>query len=130
MRGGMAAVSFLMRLRGLHVVHLITVGGRSGLRRQNDLLALHDSPNEWIVVGSFAGSQRHPDWYYNMARNPAQIWVRDGGREVRVDASNLTGTDRRAAYDRMIAMYKGYAGYETKTDREIPVVRLTAVGQG
>ena len=88
------------------------------------LLALRDGPDAWIVAGSYAGSAQHPAWYFNMAQHPDDIWVQDGGRSVRVEASNLKGEAYEAAYSRLIAIYKGYAGYREKTDREIPVVRL------
>ena len=62
-----------------------------------------------------------------MAKHPDQIWLRDARRRTRVDATTLHGEPAEAGSARLIAVYKGYAGYRTKTDREIPVVRLTAV---
>ena len=62
-----------------------------------------------------------------MARHPDDIWLRDGTREVRVDARTLHGDAADEAYARLIAIHHGYAAYRTKTDREIPVIRLEAV---
>ena len=128
MRAGMQVVSALFRLRGLRVVTLTTVGSKTGEERSADLLSVMDGPDIWIVAASSAGSARHPAWYVNMAKNPDRIWLKDGSRRVRVDANNLKGEERAEAYSRLVAIYKGYAGYVQKTDREIPVVRLSAIG--
>jgi deazaflavin-dependent oxidoreductase (nitroreductase family) len=127
MRVGMSLVSTFMRMRGLNVITLTTVGARSGQQRTTDLLAVPDGPDAWIIAASFAGAAQHPAWYFNIARHPDQIWLSDRKRRVRVDATTLHGDAAKAGYDRLIAMYKGYAAYPTKTDREIPVVRLTVV---
>ncbi|MSQ23759.1 MAG: nitroreductase family deazaflavin-dependent oxidoreductase [Chloroflexi bacterium] len=126
-RVGMSIVSALFRLRGLRIVTLTTIGARSGERRSTDLLSVPDGPDAWIVAASFAGSARHPAWYINMAKNHGHIWLKDGSRRLQVDANNLKGEARDEAYGRLIAIYQGYAGYQQKTDREIPVVRLSAV---
>ena len=128
MRAGMRVVSAVFRLRGLRVVTLTTVGSQTGEERSADLLAVMDGPDAWIIAASFAGSARHPAWYVNMARNPDRIWLKDGSRRVPVEANNLKGAERTEAYSRLVAIYKGYAEYLQKTDREIPVVRLSAVG--
>ena len=123
---GMAVVSALFKLRGLRIVTITTIGSKTGEERTTDLLSTPDGPDAWIVTASFAGSAKHPAWYVNMARNPDRIWLKDGSRRVRVEANNLTGAEGDAAYARLEGIYKGYAGYKTKTDREIPVIRLSA----
>jgi deazaflavin-dependent oxidoreductase (nitroreductase family) len=127
MRIGMSVASMVFRLRGQKVVTITTVGAKTGKERTTDLLASADGSDAWLVAASFAGSTRHPAWLVNMAKNPDRIWLQDGARKVRVDAVNLEGAERDAGYARMVAMYKGYADYEKKTDRKIPVVRLTAL---
>ena len=128
MRVGMGLISAVFRLRGLRVVTLTTVGARSGEERSTDLLSVMEGPDAWIIAASFGGSARHPAWYVNMAKNPDRIWLKDGSRRVRVDASNLKGAERAEAYSRLVEIYKGYAAYTQKTDREIPVVCLSPVG--
>ncbi|MGH2469442.1 MAG: nitroreductase/quinone reductase family protein, partial [Chloroflexota bacterium] len=127
MKAGQALVSRLMRLRGIRVARLTTVGARTGQERTTDLIALHDASNTWIVVASYAGSANHPAWYFNMARNPDRVWLDDGHGRVRVTADTLSGGEREEAYAKLLRIWKGYAGYQQKTDREIPVVRLTAM---
>jgi deazaflavin-dependent oxidoreductase (nitroreductase family) len=123
----MALGSAFMRMRGIRVVQLATIGAQSGQQRTTDLIAVPDGPDAWIVMASSAGSAKHPAWYFNMARHSDQIWLRDGDRRVRVEANNVHGEERDAAFNKLVAIWKSYAGYVKKTDRQIPLVRLTAV---
>jgi deazaflavin-dependent oxidoreductase (nitroreductase family) len=127
MKIGMSVGSALFRLRGLPVVTLTTTGARTGQRRTTDLLAVRDGPDAWIIAASSGGSAQHPGWFFNMARWPDQIWLRDGKRQTRVEAATLRGEEASSGYARLIALNKIYASYPTKTDRDIPVIRLTAV---
>lgn len=127
MKLGMGLASFYMKLRGMPVVQLITVGAKTGQERTTDLIGAPDGGNAWIVVASYAGSVKHPAWFINMARNPDKIWLKAGGRKVKVEGQTLQGPPRDEAWKKMIAIWPGYAGYSEKTDREIPVVRLTVV---
>jgi deazaflavin-dependent oxidoreductase (nitroreductase family) len=126
-RAMMTLVSAMFRWRGQRVITLTTVGSQTGLERNNDLIAVPDGDSAWFVVASAGGSARHPAWYVNMARNPDLIWVKDGPRRVRVEAENVAASERQQVYQRFVDIYGGYAGYERKTDREIPVVRLSEV---
>ena len=128
MRVFQTIVSFVMRLFGIRVVQLSTKGARTGQQRTTDLIAIPDGPDAWIITATSAGSAKHPAWYFNMVKHPDDIWLRDSGRRVRVDANNLKGEQAESAYAKLIAKWKGYASYRTKTDREIPVVRLSALG--
>jgi deazaflavin-dependent oxidoreductase (nitroreductase family) len=120
----------LMRLRGAKLLELTTTGARTGLARTVTLGWFPDEPDikdAWLVVASNAGAAQHPAWYLNMARNPDQVWISLDGRKVHVQPESLKGEEREAAWNRVVAKSPGYAGYTTKTDREIPVVRLRAV---
>jgi deazaflavin-dependent oxidoreductase (nitroreductase family) len=78
----------------------------------------------WLVVASAGGSARHPAWYHNMAAHPDQVWIEFGGRHVRVTPTQLDGDARAQAWQRITQSQPRYAGYEQKTDRAIPVIRL------
>ena len=84
-----------------------------------------DGKDAWLVVASLGGAAQHPAWYFNMAKNPDQIWVTIKGRKRRVRAELLKGAERAAAWQRITAVAPNYKGYQEQTDREIPVVRLT-----
>lgn len=53
------------------------------------------------------------------------MWIEFGGKQQRVTASQLAGEERAQAWQRITQAQPRYAGYQTKTDREIPIVKLT-----
>jgi len=116
--------NWVMRLRGARLLELTTTGARSGLPRTVTLGWFPDGKDAWLVVASNAGAAQHPAWYINMAKNPDQVWITIDGRKVHVQPESLKGEEREEAWRRIVAKSPGYGGYTTKTDREIPVVRL------
>ncbi|GAC1313444.1 MAG: hypothetical protein NVSMB2_01350 [Chloroflexota bacterium] len=127
---GMNALIFrLFRGRpffGMRLLQLTTVGAKSGQARTTTLGYLPDGENAWLITASAAGAARHPAWYFNLAKNPDRVWIQIGERKIKVRPESLKGTDRDNAYRRFETTTKSYTGYPQKTDREIPVVRLTA----
>jgi deazaflavin-dependent oxidoreductase (nitroreductase family) len=115
------------RFMGFKVLMLTTVGARSGQMRRTTLGFFVDPDNAdaWIIVASAGGAASHPGWYFNLARNPEQVWIEVGKQKLRVAPEQLKGAERAAAWQRVVTEAPGYATYETKTDREIPLVRLT-----
>ena len=61
-------------------------------------------------------------------KNPDKVWVQVGNRKFRAHVESLTGKDREEAYARVVAVAPVYGGYVKKTDREIPVLRVTPAG--
>jgi deazaflavin-dependent oxidoreductase (nitroreductase family) len=114
------------RFAGNRILSLTTVGARSGQTRRNNVAYFDDGDDAWLVVGSAGGAATHPAWVFNLARHPDQVWIEIGQRKVRVTPRSLTGQERADAWRRIIAESPGFASYETRTDREIPVIRLTA----
>jgi deazaflavin-dependent oxidoreductase (nitroreductase family) len=115
------------RLRGAPLLTLTTYGSRP---QREHSVALRYFPDPevrgaYLVIASFGGIAKHPAWYVNMARNPDRIRVTLKGRTVRVRADSLSGAERDAMWARIVAQAPGYADYQSKTDREIPIVRLT-----
>jgi F420H(2)-dependent quinone reductase len=102
---------------------LHTTGRRSGQPRQTPLSYTEDGAG-YIVIASDGGSPRHPDWFLNLGDDPvAEVDV--GGRRVRVRAETVTGDERDRLWRQAVGSYGGYAGYQARTDRQIPVVRLS-----
>ena len=118
-------VGLFFRLRGHTTVELTTVGAKSGNEHTVQLLGFPDEADAWLVVASYAGAAKHPAWYFNMARNPDKIWLQVGGRKRHVAAENLQSDEYDAVWQRLLTRYAGYASYQEKTDRKIPIVRLT-----
>jgi len=133
MSAGLAVMVFAYRLLGDRfriggqpLVLLTTVGAKTGKARRT-LLGRFADGNNWLIVASFAGSARHPAWYFNLARNPDKVWVEVDGRTQRVRPESLQGQEREDALLRIIALAPAYGAYQENTDREIPVVRLTPI---
>jgi deazaflavin-dependent oxidoreductase (nitroreductase family) len=115
------------RFPGLPLLLLTTVGAKSGQERRTTLCYLGRGEREWVIIASIGGGAKHPAWYFNLARNPEKVWIEVDGRKVKVRPESLKGAERAEAWQKIVAAAPGYAEYQQKTDREIPVVRLTAV---
>ena len=101
---------------------LTTTGARSGQQRTVPVAAFREGGG-WLIVGSMGGAAAHPAWVHNLAKNPeAEIEVE--GRRLRVRAATLHGDERAKHWQRITTERPTFAGYEAKTDREIPVIRL------
>lgn len=113
------------KMQGSPVLLLETRGRKSGKRRTTPLLYLPDGRN-LVIVASKGGAANHPAWWLNLKANPrtkAQV----GARTLEVRAEETEGEDKEQLWRRLVAMYPGYADYQQRTDREIPVVRLRPV---
>jgi deazaflavin-dependent oxidoreductase (nitroreductase family) len=101
-------------------------GARSGTVRVNPLAYQKDG-DTFIVFGSKGGAPTNPDWYHNLRANPeAEIEV--GTESVRVKARIAGGEERDRIWTRQKQLMPGFAAYEKKTSRQIPVIILEPVG--
>jgi deazaflavin-dependent oxidoreductase (nitroreductase family) len=116
--------NLFLKSRGMRILQLTTVGARSGNEHSVYLTYFPDG-NGFLVVGSAGGAAKHPAWLYNLAKNPDRIWATMDGRKIPVRPESLKGEEREAAWRRIVAEQSLYGSYEQKTDREIPIVRLT-----
>jgi len=110
---------------GFPTVLLTTVGAKTGKERTHVLGGFADGEEAWLVVASKGGAPTHPGWFINLAKNPDKIWIEVGNRRLAVKAESLKGAEREEALARVAAIAPRYGGYQEKTDREIPVIRLT-----
>lgn len=108
---------------GAPLLLLHTFGARSGSERVNPMMYLPDG-DRFLVFASKAGADTNPDWYHNLVANPAAS-VEVGDETIEVVAEELTGAERDRKYAEQASLYPGFADYETKTTRVIPVVALT-----
>ena len=113
------------RLAGLPMVLLFLVGRKSGKPRRTPLLCMRDG-EDLVIVASFYGSPSHPAWYHNLMANPESD-VREGRRRYRVRARTAKPEEREKLWPRLVDFYPDYAAYQSRTDREIPVVILSPV---
>jgi len=114
-------------MMGFPVVLLTTKGARSGEERTVSLGGFADGDDAWLVVASMGGSARHPAWFKNMVQHPDEIWLEVGSQKMKVTCESLVGKAREDALSRIAAISARYGGYQKKTDREIPIVRLTRI---
>jgi deazaflavin-dependent oxidoreductase (nitroreductase family) len=108
---------------GAPLLLLTTTGAKSGLARTSPMMYLPDG-DRLVVFASKAGAPTNPDWYHNLVANPSAT-VEVGTESFDVDAHVTTGAERDELYARQAKLYPGFAEYETKTDRVIPVVALS-----
>ncbi len=104
---------------------LTTIGRKSGEERTTPVNWFPGPDGSWLVVASANGAAADPAWYLNLAANPDRARIELAGRTVQVRAEQLTGKARDEAWRTITAANKQFAAYEAKTDRAIPVVRLT-----
>jgi deazaflavin-dependent oxidoreductase (nitroreductase family) len=100
-------------------------GAKTGLTRTTPGGGFPDGQNSWLVVTSFSGAARHPAWFLNMARHPDDIWLEVGTERFKVRSESVEGQEQAEALARIAAIAPRYEKYQQKTDREIPIVRLT-----
>ena len=114
-------------LRGVPIIVLTSVGARSGKLRKTALMRVeHDG--EYAVVASKGGAPEHPTWYHNLVAHP-HVELQDGSSKLDYTARELTGAERDVWWERAVAVWPDYAGYQTKTDRLIPVLLLTPIAE-
>jgi len=117
------------QIMGLPAVLLTTVGAKTGRERTHVLGGFADGPDAWLMVASNGGAPTHPAWFYNICRNPDRVWMQVGNRKLRVAVESLQGEAREKGLAKVTAISPRYGGYQKKTDREIPVLRLTPADQ-
>lgn len=109
-------------LRGAPVCLVTTTGRKSGQPRTAPLLYLADGANV-VIVASKGGMAKHPIWYLNLVANPA-CTVEIGRDKRAMRAHTASAAEKTLLWPRLVAMYRDYADYQARTDREIPVVVL------
>ena len=106
------------------VVELTTTGRKTGQPRTVMLTSPVQEGSTIVIVASRGGDDHHPAWFLNLRDHP-EVQVSTGGQPRRTMRARVATADERAAlWPRVTAAYKGYANYQTKTDREIPLVLL------
>jgi deazaflavin-dependent oxidoreductase (nitroreductase family) len=111
------------QFEGAPLLLLHSTGAKSGQARVNPMMYLADG-DDLVVFASKAGAPTSPDWYHNLVANPrAAVEVED--RTVNVSATVAEGETRERLWTLQKELYPGFAEYEAKTTRQIPVVVLT-----
>ena len=103
---------------------LITKGRKTGRLRTTPVLYL-EVGSDFVVVASFGGNDMHPAWYLNLKEDPeAEVVIR--GDHRRVTSREITSEEKKLIWPRLVKVYPQFDVYQQRTNREIPLMRLTA----
>jgi deazaflavin-dependent oxidoreductase (nitroreductase family) len=111
---------------GKSLLLLHTIGAKSGLERINPVACISDG-DRLVIIASKGGAPTNPDWYHNLIANPLAT-VELGNEKFQVRAAVSTEPERTRLYNKMVEMMPGFAEYQLKTKRAIPVIILTRAG--
>lgn len=112
------------RVAKMPVLQLTTIGRTSGLSRSVILTSPLQEKNAIVIVASRGGDDQHPAWFLNLRDNPQVEVTYMGQPKKKMTARIATDVERERMWPLVTASYKGYAGYQTKTTRKIPLVIL------
>ncbi len=108
---------------GVTALLLTTTGRKSGQKRTTPLIYARDG-DDFIVVASKGGAPSHPAWYLNIAQTPeVEIQVMD--QVLKADSETVEGPERERLWKVVTDLWPNYDQYAERTDRKIPVVKLT-----
>ena len=109
-------------LEGVPCVILTTKGRKTGKLRKTPLMRI-EHEGVYAVVASLGGAPQHPVWYLNLLANP-DVSLQDGDKVFDFHARTATPEEKRHWWPRLTAVWPPYSEYQSKTERDIPVVLL------
>jgi deazaflavin-dependent oxidoreductase (nitroreductase family) len=113
---------------GMPAVRLAVTGRKSGLRRETMLTAPILDDQKVVLVASKGGDDRDPEWFRNLVANPeVEVTIIRTGETRHLKARVASAEEKAELWPTIVAAYRGYAGYQKRTDRQIPVVICEAV---
>jgi deazaflavin-dependent oxidoreductase (nitroreductase family) len=110
------------------VLELTTTGRKSGQPRSTMLTSPWQDGDTMAIVASAGGGDRDPAWFLNLRDDPS-VGVRSGSSTRQMTARITEGDEKAELWSQIIKRYDNYSSYQSKTDREIPVVLLEPVDQ-
>ena len=115
-------------VNGTTILLLTTKGRHSGEPRVHPLIYrdASDDADSYLIVASKGGAPDAPDWYKNLSANP-EVEVQIKADKFKARARTATPDEKPALWQRMVEVWPDYAKYQTRTDRDIPVVVLERV---
>jgi deazaflavin-dependent oxidoreductase (nitroreductase family) len=112
---------------GMPVLELTTIGRRSGEPRSVMLTSPLRDGESMVIVASRGGDDRHPAWFHNLSAEPkVEVAVKGGPKQTMI-ARVATPEERARLWPQIAEKYTNYAGYQKRTEREIPLVLLDPV---
>lgn len=109
------------------VLKLTTTGRKSGQPREIMLTSPVQDGDAFVVVASRGGDDHHPAWFVNLRDNPT-VWIETQDQPKHERRARIaTQTERDTLWPTIVSKYANYGGYQSKTDREIPLIFLEKV---
>ena len=108
-------------LVGMPAVELHTIGRKTGERRRTMLTSPVHHDGRVVLVASKGGDDRDPQWYRNLRANP-DVEITIDGETKKMQARTASVEEKAALWPDIVATYKGYASYQKRANRDIPVV--------
>lgn len=109
---------------GRALILLHHVGARTGTPRTSPVMAIHPDDDTWLIAASMGGAPTHPGWFHNLRAQP-DVTIETPEATVAVHAEVLAPDERDAAWALFTQRSDGFRKYQERTERVIPVVRLT-----
>jgi len=107
---------------GAPLLLLTTTGAKSGKRRTIPLVCLPDG-DRLVIFASKGGAPTNPDWYHNLVAHP-EVTIEVGTETFEATAVVISGEERDQLYAKQAKLFPGFAEYQAKTERRIPVIAL------
>lgn len=114
------------QFEGAPLLLLHSTGAKSGEERITPVVYLPDA-DHYVIFASKAGAPTNPDWYHNLRANPGAT-VEVGTETLTVNARIAESDERERLWTEQKRLMPGFADYEAKTTRTIPVVVLEPSG--
>jgi F420H(2)-dependent quinone reductase len=106
---------------GLPIIVVTTRGNKTGKIRKFALMRVEHG-GEYALVASKGGAPAHPLWYHNLVADPVAVTIQDGPEPFDAEVREVGGAERDVWWERAVAAYPPYAEYQTRTERQIPVL--------
>jgi deazaflavin-dependent oxidoreductase (nitroreductase family) len=113
------------RFAGRTLLLLHTVGAKSNEERINPVACITDG-DRLVIIASKGGAPTNPDWYHNILAHPL-VTVEFGTEQFQAQAEVASEPERTRLFNKMVEVAPGFAEYQRKTTRVIPVIILTRV---
>jgi len=123
---GLTGGRLLAQMGGMPVIVLTTTGRRSGTPRSTVLTSPVHDDDRIVLIASYGGDDRDPAWFLNLRDHP-DVSVRMVGRERAMRARIAGPGEKAELWPAVVAAYHGYAAYQRRTERDLPVVILEPV---
>jgi deazaflavin-dependent oxidoreductase (nitroreductase family) len=114
-------------MQSMSVLLLTMTGRKSGKKRTVPLGSFRDG-SDYVIIASYAGLPQKPAWFLNLKSNP-EATIQVGRQKIRVKAETAHPEKRQELWARLLEIAPGYANYQKRTSREIPMVILHPIGR-